>query len=86
MSLKAMLAGLALRKIIDKTFNKEKIKENFDQASTKVATLMAAGAASVEAMPLITEQPKSEADLIAQAVLAVIALFLYYRDDAGSAK
>ena len=86
MPLKAAIISVALRKILDKTVNKEKIKENFEQASTKVATIMAAGAASVEAMPLITDQPKSEADLIAQAILAIIALFLYYRDDAGSAK
>ena len=80
---KLILASL-VSGVIKKTFDRKAIKDNIEQASTKVAVAAAAAAGAMEIPGLVTEAPKSEAELITQVILAMIALFLYYRDDKGS--
>lgn len=78
--MKALLSAV-LSNIISKTFTKKGITDNLPQQSTMAATGAALAAAAVEVPSAFLDTPKSEAELITQAILAVVALFLYYRDD-----
>lgn len=77
------LGAELLKTVVSKTFNKEAIKENAKQTSTKVAGVLA----TVAAAPSVAEMaqtgaviPQSEGEIIFQLITALGALIMYYVD------